>query len=196
MISRRTFLQSVIAGTVVPPLHGERSAPVDAPDVLYNGITLGQPWPPRLRYVDERPIRPPYLVNPPDVVPIDVGRQLFVDDFLIQETTLRRSWHQPAYHPASPVLQPDRPWELRDELAERTKSRPNSAAMVFSDGVFYDPRDRVFKIWYMGGYSGVDLSRHLRRWDRVAKADLRHRARHEYRRSARPRFEHGLARSV
>jgi hypothetical protein len=24
--------------------------------------------------------------------------------------------------------------------------------MVFSDGVFYDPRDRVFKMWYMGGY--------------------------------------------
>jgi hypothetical protein len=155
LISRRTFLQSVIAGTVVPPLHGERSAPVDAPDVLYNGITLGQPWPPRPKYVDERPIRPPYLVNPPDVVPIDVGRQLFVDDFLIQETTLHRRWHQPAYHPSTPVLQPDRPWELRDELAERTKSRPNSAAMVFSDGVFYDPRERVFKIWYMGGYSGA-----------------------------------------
>ena len=25
--------------------------------------------------------------------------------------------------------------------------------MVFSDGVFYDPRDRLFKMWYMGGYS-------------------------------------------
>jgi hypothetical protein len=24
--------------------------------------------------------------------------------------------------------------------------------MVFSDGVFYDPSDRLFKMWYMGGY--------------------------------------------
>ena len=25
--------------------------------------------------------------------------------------------------------------------------------MVFSDGVFFDPADRLFKMWYMGGYS-------------------------------------------
>ena len=25
--------------------------------------------------------------------------------------------------------------------------------MLFSDGVFYDPDDRLFKMWYMGGYS-------------------------------------------
>jgi hypothetical protein len=24
-------------------------------------------------------------------------------------------------------------------------------AMVFSDGVWYDPKDRLFKMWYMGG---------------------------------------------
>jgi hypothetical protein len=23
--------------------------------------------------------------------------------------------------------------------------------MVFSDGVWYDPHDRLFKMWYMGG---------------------------------------------
>ena len=25
-------------------------------------------------------------------------------------------------------------------------------AMVFSDGVWYDPAERLFKMWYMGGY--------------------------------------------
>src|SRR5262249_39287413 len=44
-------------------------------------------------------------------------------------------------------------WETFDEGAVRTKSRSNPAAMVFSDGVFFDPRDRLFKMWYMGGYS-------------------------------------------
>ena len=24
---------------------------------------------------------------------------------------------------------------------------------MFSDGVFFDPSDRLFKMWYMGGYS-------------------------------------------
>ncbi len=24
--------------------------------------------------------------------------------------------------------------------------------MVFSDGVFFDPADRLFKMWYMAGY--------------------------------------------
>ena len=33
-------------------------------------------------------------------------------------------------------------------------------AMVFSDGVWYDPKDRLFKMWYMGGYGrGVCLAR-------------------------------------
>jgi hypothetical protein len=149
VISRRTFLQSVIAGAAMPI--GERSAAA-ASEVLYNGITLGQPWPPRRQYLDERPVRPPYLIDPPAVIPIDIGRQLLVDDFLIEETTLHRTWHRPAYHPACPVLTPDQPWEQRDDAADRAKTPPNPAAMVFSDGVFYDPRDRLFKLWYMGGY--------------------------------------------
>jgi hypothetical protein len=77
------------------------------------------------------------------VVRIDVGRQLFVDDFLIAETTLERTYHLPEYHPASPVLRPDKPWEMED--------RDHPAAMVFSDGVWHDPKDGLFKMWYMGG---------------------------------------------
>ena len=67
-----------------------------APEVLYNGITLGSPWPPRLKYPDEHPILPAYLADPPAVSPIDVGRQLFVDDFLIEDTTLARTFHHAA----------------------------------------------------------------------------------------------------
>ena len=151
VISRRTFLQRVITGAALPSFKEQLTLPT-AGEVLYNGIALGQPWPPRLRFLNERPIRPPYLVDPPSVIPIDVGRQLFVDDFLIQDTTLTRASHRPTYHSASPVLRPDQPWEQRDDVADRTQAKPNPAAMVFSDGVFFDPRDRLFKIWYMGGY--------------------------------------------
>ena len=114
-----------------------RAAPVG--EVLPSGIRLPTHWPPR---PDEPlhgdPPRPAYLSSPPEVISIDLGRQLFVDDFLIARTTLERSFHLATYHPQSPVVKPDLPWE-------------GSMAMVFSDGVWYDPADRKFKMWYMGG---------------------------------------------
>ena len=125
----------------------------DAPPATYNGIRLPRPWPPDWRSLPDHPIAPPYLVAPPDVIPIDIGRQLFVDDFLVEETTLSRTFHQAEYYTGNPVLWPNTQWEKYDEYAERTKTRSNPAAMVFSDGVFYDARDRLFKMWYMGGYS-------------------------------------------
>lgn len=166
MISRRTFLRAAAAGAVVGlgPRARARTA-----EVLYNGITLGDPWPPRLRVPNEHPIVPPYLADPPAVVPIDVGRQLFVDDFLVEETTLTRTLHRASYHPGNPVLAPDRAWERRDDVAERTRQPVNPAAMVFSDGVFWDPSDRLFKMWYMGGYgmsTCLATSRDGVAWDR------------------------------
>ena len=110
---------------------------------LYNGIELPANWPPRVQQLSRNPITPPYLASPPNVIPIDVGRQLFVDDFLIQETDLHRTYHLAEYSAHNPVLAPDKPWEMTD---------PNPCAMVFSDGVFYDPEDRLFKMWYMAGY--------------------------------------------
>src|SRR6185436_12823627 len=113
-------------------------------ETLYNGITLADPWPPRLRSLPTRAITPPYLSDPPSVIPIDLGRQLFVDDFLIDTTTLVRTFHRATYHPASPVLTPSTAWEKYDSAADRTKTHANPAAMPFSDGVFFDPKDRVF----------------------------------------------------
>jgi hypothetical protein len=91
----------------------------------------------------------PYLESPPDVIPIHLGRQLFVDDFLIETTTLKRTYHKAKYHPDSPVLVPDRPWE---QGSAPGTSEGGPTAMPFSDGVWYDPRDKLFKMWYMGGY--------------------------------------------
>ena len=87
----------------------------------------------------------------------------------IEETSLERVFHRPDYHPANPVLRPTTRWEKYDEYAERTKTRSNPAAMAFSDGVFYDPQDRLFKMWYMGGYSQntcYALSRDGIEWNR------------------------------
>ena len=140
------------AGAIGWPLWASGTEP-SAGGTLYNGIRLARPWPPDRRSLPVHAVLPPYLVSPPDVIPIDVGRQLFVDDFLIEDTTLERTFHSAEYYTGNPILWPNTRWEKYDEYAERTKTRSNPAAMVFSDGVFYDPRDRLFKMWYMGGYS-------------------------------------------
>ena len=154
--NRRRFLRTASAGTVgLWQSQGLFRGTLDAasPSLLYNGIRLSDPWPPRYRSLPAALVTPPYLVAPPAVIPIDLGRQLFVDDFLIEETSLARTFHRAEYQAGNPILQPTEEWEKFDEYAVRTKTRPNPAAMPFSDGVFYDPHDRVFKMWYMGGYS-------------------------------------------
>src|ERR1700736_4481244 len=103
--------------------------PAAAGEVLYNGIVLPDQWPPtrtgeELKNREPQPV--PYLKDPPAVIPVDVGRQLFVDDFLIESTTLQREFHLPEMHPGNPVLKPDVP-------AEAEGRQP--MAMPFSDGV-------------------------------------------------------------
>lgn len=119
-----------------------------AGESLYNGIRLPSPWPPADRPLTREPMPLPYLEAPPPVIPLDVGRQLFVDDFLIEETNLRRTYHAAQYIPDNPIVKPDQPWE-QDTTSH---DHPAPTAMVFSDGVWYDPQDGVFKMWYMGGY--------------------------------------------
>ncbi len=122
-------------------------APV-AGEELYNGIVLPAQWPPGRRLDDLRagePMPVPYLKNPPAVIPIDVGRQLLVDDFLVERTSLQRRFYQAEFYAHNPVLKPDRRWE---------KIYPVHTSMAFSDGAFFDPRDKLFKMWYMSGYFG------------------------------------------
>ena len=116
--------------------------------ILHNGIQVPDKWPPEIRHFSREPMEVPYLRNPPEVIPIDVGRQLFVDDFLIENTTLERTFHKAEIHPASPVLKPDKPWESR-----QISPRDPPQAMPFSDGVWYDPADKLYKMWYVAGFN-------------------------------------------
>lgn len=148
--TRRAFLRSIAsAGVVGSRAHAGARSPQDR---LPNGIVRANPWPPPNLSFATDPERPPYLADPPAIIPIDTGRQLFVDDFLIEETSLARVHHAAEYHPASPVLVPERPYERADPYAALTQTPVSEAAMPFSDGVFFDPSDRLFKMWYMGGY--------------------------------------------
>ena len=165
-VSRREFLKAAVAGVMLPsPL----SAQSPSRETLYNGIVLPSPWPPRRVPPSRVPETPPYLASPPDVINIETGRQLFVDDFLIEQSSLYRTFHQATYHPSNPVLTPREPWETRDPHAINTKIQPSQSAMVFSDGVFFDPADDLFKMFYMAGYqqaTALATSRDGVHWDR------------------------------
>ncbi len=107
---------------------------VASAEVLHNGIAMPAAWPPQQLPTQAYRV-PSYLTAPPAVIPINVGRQLFVDDFLIENTTLTRTQHRPVPYSGNPVL--------------RT-SLNGDVSMPFSDGVWFDPADRLFKMWYFG----------------------------------------------
>lgn len=114
-------------------------------ELLYNGIRLPRQWPPRnIRRRDTAPVRVPYLESPPAVIPIDVGRQLFVDEFLIAQTDLKRQSHKPAKYAGNPILKPETELELNG-----TK---NAIACPKSGGVWWNPAQRQFQMWYEAGW--------------------------------------------
>ena len=108
---------------------------------LYNGIRLPKEWPPRtIVPYDMDPMPVPYLDDPPKVVPIDLGRQLFVDDFLIEKTDLARQCHLAKKYEGNPILKPETKLET---------NRPRNAIACPKDGgVWWDPDEQCFKMWY------------------------------------------------
>ena len=86
----------------------------------------------------------PYLAHPPAAIPIDIGRQLFVDDFLVETTTLTRVYHAAKVHDAAPVLSPTTELELNGHHCP--------VAAPFNDGVWFDPADNTFKLFYQAGW--------------------------------------------
>ena len=111
---------------------------------LSNGITLPDEWPPRYPLPTERKeMVVPYLEQKPEVMPINVGRQLFVDSFLISSTTLKSVYHTPNFYAHNPVLKPTEKWE------ETTEGAPYAAP--FSDGLWYDDKEGIYKMWYLAG---------------------------------------------
>lgn len=82
------------------------------------------------------------------VLDINKGRQLLVDDMFIQHTDLERVFHSPAYYNLNPVLTPDRQWEIN------AKGDPYAAP--FSGGVWYDELDSKYKMWYSAGGGKTD----------------------------------------
>lgn len=112
-------------------------------ETLYNGIVLADDWlknatPPSGIEADI-----PYLQAPPAVIDISVGRQLFVDSFLIAETDLQPTYHRAKKHPKNPVLKPETVWETEETLP---------LACPKGGGVWYDEAYGCYRMWYEAGW--------------------------------------------
>ena len=83
-----------------------------------------------------------YLKDPPVVIDVTTGRQLFVDDFLIEKTDLVLEYHKAVKYSGNPILKAEKPWE--------TSRSP--AACPKSGGVWFDEKARLFKMWYEFGW--------------------------------------------
>lgn len=136
--------------------------------VLYNGIELPDVWPPKTQDPKSaEPMEVPYLRNPPKVIPINVGRQLFVDDFLVENTTLKRVFHKAEKYEGNPVFKAETP----DEINPTTTPEPGQQYVTYlgHGGVFYDPQESLFKMFYTAGWRGglaMATSKDLLTWNR------------------------------
>lgn len=112
------------------------------PRMLYNGIYLPELWPPKI--IDKnssKKVEIPYLAeisqggSHPEVVNITVGRQLFVDDFLISSTNLKTTYHAAVKYEGNPVV-------------DEKESYEKAGMLLRSGGVWFDKDDKKFKMWY------------------------------------------------
>ena len=139
-------MNAVIGIRCVSDMMESRSDTKEGGELLYNGIRFPAEWPPRdMDPALRRPMPVPYLESPPAVIPIDVGRQLFVDSFLIEHSDLRRVFHPADKFEGNPVLKPETPSETE---------RVSATACPFDDGVAYDPETGRFLLWYLACYPG------------------------------------------
>ena len=131
-------------------------------ETLYNGIVLPKEWPPKDRDpANLEPMPVPYLTNRPEVVPIDVGRQLFVDDFLIEKANLKRTYHLPEKYKGNPVLKPETKWEIGWM----------NGAVPKQGGCWWDPDAELFRFWYGYNFQGglaMVVSKDGLTWERPA----------------------------
>ena len=118
-------------------------------EVLYNGIQLPPQWPPRGEFTnDAKPPQEPFYLerdNIPKVIPVDVGRQLFVDDFLIESMEgLKRVFLHPVKYDGNPVVKADTTLEMNG--GHNATARPNGG------GLWWDPNAKCYRFWYEAGW--------------------------------------------
>ena len=135
----------------IAQLYGGNVTTVSGGQILYNGISMPVNFPPPT--TPTQALRTPYYINNgPRVLPIDVGRQLFVDDFLIESTTL-------AANPASAVDRSESPADSRKPHQRRRVVRSGHEPL---QAVVLQRRHQRLPVYVFDGRHELDAS-HLSR---------------------------------
>ncbi len=84
-------------------------------------------------------------------IDIDVGRQLFVDDWLVGNTQgVVRAYNHPVKEFDSPVMWPETDLEREVDATRPYRFAPVAGAT--SGGLWWDPSRKVFRLWYESGW--------------------------------------------
>ena len=140
-----------------------RASPVAANADPRSGITLPREWPPRdTEFINRVASDPPQAPRAPDTPPycslpgvrrVDGGRQLFVDDYLVDWARTRnvtRTWGRLRLkNPA--VLTPN---QGMDASCHQARCKGMRTARPFGGGSLYDPARRRLLLWYRCGWRG------------------------------------------
>lgn len=85
------------------------------------------------------------LAETPSPIDVDLGRQLFVDDFLVEKTEgVTRIFPKPVKYEGNPVLRPETALERHGGLS--------ASARPCGGGIWWDPKSRAFRYWYEAGF--------------------------------------------
>ena len=134
--TNNTQVQHIALTPSTQPINGSTS---------YNGVIIPDVWPPTNGYRPQEIMNLPYLTAVPTVINISTGRQLFVDDFLIDTlSNVTRVYHQPVKYTNNPVLIADQDWE---------KGAGSRLAIPANGGVWWDTTNYHFKMFYRAGPS-------------------------------------------
>jgi hypothetical protein len=122
---------------------GQESPPPCDGEVLYNNICLPRTFPPPdvdLLQAQRDPQPPPYLTDhTARPVNISIGRQLFIDDFLLMDQqSVARRWHQGEMSDDA-LVRPDRHWEKA------------AGGLSGTGGLWWDPKLQEFRLFYNCG---------------------------------------------
>ncbi|MBR7185386.1 MAG: hypothetical protein IKD37_07240 [Clostridia bacterium] len=172
------------ASETAAPAEPKPYAPVtiempEDPNLLYNGIRLPEVWPPEnISPKTFSEIDVPYLKTAeeggthPGTVDIDVGRQLFVDNFLIEKTDLTAAQHKAVEADCNPVLSYSGStyrtkhggffYNAEKQLFEHFWNSGNKLMYISSkDGITWDPDSAYPVLTYpqaSGAYASVVLN--------------------------------------
>ncbi len=150
-------------------------------ETLYNGIILPRQWPPRYEFKggfipDRRQVMPvPYLEKKPKLIDISVGRQLFVDDFLIAKGDFEREFYLPKKYRGNPIFKPETPLEKGEvppnHFSRRVAKfeRTAACAVPVSGGLWWNDEIQAYQMWYHAGWlhtMAYATTKDFKKWER------------------------------